>query len=927
MMTTKDEDNVQVVYSEVTESVAFSQIQDLFKAKKLTDAEATFLRDKYKTLYDVNLKKQSRDIILTKKIRGLQTDLLNEKMVLEKARMDETEEMSRLQHIESERDELQKEVKSLEQRDLMTKFELAELRKVHNDLTESLNNMKRDNRNLVEPIIGGLKKFIADKTIELGQVEESFNKENEVKHNLMERIKELDALKASKQTEMEHLTTKLKKSSLEPSRICRQADSTEKAVIAMLDQLNGIKKKIAFADSELLKIDERRSATEKLKQSILEKNEVHRLTIEKREKDVDIILKQLEDEKARLHDNITRKMELSLQKKEIDAEYRHTSDQLMFLKKEYDSAKRLYKKKRGSSDAYRAMIPTLEAQELDEQHNLALYRTDHEDNRRRNEKLKDEIDVMVAHFLEQEVVEKSKKEELQQSVADVEALELEVVNWMTDSKRQAKLISVLSAQRDILARECARINRKAHDSKEQVHVKELTILDATKRSNEISNRLKEFSALYEVVKNERNKYVNLIQSSSQALAEMKEKIRILNNELEILRNEGSSKDKALSKEKMSHQQALNQRDGLRQEMNKLLSEYRQKQSVVEQQIQEIDKLNLVINNLEQQMLELKERYEKYVEERNGTGVQLIDHNDELCILFERSNQQQDCLKAGEIELRKKEEEVRLVRLQIEELRRQYGAAEKRVPEVERLRSKITELELQLISEQKRTDELSTQLEDPANVDRWRPLDGTDPDMEQLQAKVKILEARLDEKREQLLEKELVLEEVSTLIDRLRSQALQRRDSAKTLADRLTELQGKIKDITKKMLATVSELSMYQATALRLQQEKTERYDYLEGAKWRLSHGEAPSVDAVKDWNRLERKRVAATEAAMRTADDMRLMQPIGMGKTTAEPRPTAYIPEELGIPKPYGGSAPFKPTELGSSMRHIKVPHPKPIEI
>lgn len=43
--------------------------------------------------------------------------------------------------------------------------------------------------------------------------------------------------------------------------------------------------------------------------------------------------------------------------------------------------------------------------------------------------------------------------------------------------------------------------------------------------------MKEFSALYEVVKNERNKYVNLIQSSSQALAEMREKIRILVNEV------------------------------------------------------------------------------------------------------------------------------------------------------------------------------------------------------------------------------------------------------------------------------------------------------------------------------------------------------------------------------------------------------------
>ena len=52
--------------------------------------------------------------------------------------------------------------------------------------------------------------------------------------------------------------------------------------------------------------------------------------------------------------------------------------------------------------------------------------------------------------------------------------------------------------------------------------------------------------------------------------------------------------------------------------------------------------------------------------------------------------------------------------------------------------------------------------------------------------------------------------------------------------------------------------------------------------------------------------------------------------TTAEPRPNAYIPDddtELPIPRPYGSMAPFKPTEPGSTMRHIRKPVIKPIEI
>jgi hypothetical protein len=73
-------------------------------------------------------------------------------------------------------------------------------------------------------------------------------------------------------------------------------------------------------------------------------------------------------------------------------------------------------------------------------------------------------------------------------------------------------------------------------------------------------------------------------------------------------------------------------------------------------------------------------------------------------------------------------------------------------------------------------------------------------------------------------------------------------------------------------------------------------------------------------------------------------------RTMAEPRPNAYIPDDvgahlagarascraaccadvcaIGIPKPYGGIlAPFKPTPLGSTMRHIRKPNPRPIEL
>ena len=49
--------------------------------------------------------------------------------------------------------------------------------------------------------------------------------------------------------------------------------------------------------------------------------------------------------------------------------------------------------------------------------------------------------------------------------------------------------------------------------------------------------------MYNVIKNERNKCVNLIQTSTQRAGEMREKKKILHNEIEILQQAANHKDR------------------------------------------------------------------------------------------------------------------------------------------------------------------------------------------------------------------------------------------------------------------------------------------------------------------------------------------------------------------------------------------------
>ena len=63
-----------------------------------------------------------------------------------------------------------------------------------------------------------------------------------------------------------------------------------------------------------------------------------------------------------------------------------------------------------------------------------------------------------------------------------------------------------------------------------------TMKNLYSRSNETSNRPKESSALYEVARNDSNKYANLIHNGTQGLSEKREEMRLISSEAEILGN-------------------------------------------------------------------------------------------------------------------------------------------------------------------------------------------------------------------------------------------------------------------------------------------------------------------------------------------------------------------------------------------------------
>ncbi|OLP99581.1 Macrophage infectivity potentiator [Symbiodinium microadriaticum] len=135
-------------------------------------------------------------------------------------------------------------------------------------------------------------------------------------------------------------------------------------------------------------------------------------------------------------------------------------------------------------------------------------------------------------------------------------------------------------------------------------------------------------------------------------------------------------------------------------------------------------------------------------------------------------------------MQRKEEEIRSLKIDLGEVQRQLIVVRGKMPEVESLAESVAQLREKVASVRKASEEMSRELENPkSSLRKWRKLGGEDLDQETLRVKIQDLQERLNDKKEALLEKELILEEVTALSEKLRNQALDGRQGTLELSQK------------------------------------------------------------------------------------------------------------------------------------------------
>eukprot|EP00929_Paragymnodinium_shiwhaense_P007171 TRINITY_DN11110_c0_g1_i3.p1 TRINITY_DN11110_c0_g1~~TRINITY_DN11110_c0_g1_i3.p1 ORF type:complete len:926 (-),score=413.14 TRINITY_DN11110_c0_g1_i3:204-2981(-) len=918
-------------FKDLNNSIAYHILDEVHRAGSVSKAELDLYKSKYAKLHGFVAQTYENQQQFLARAKQLNQKLQSEKIKLEKAHLESQEDQNCIEQLQAQLTEITTEYEVVQDREMALQLQLAELEHEKQEKETLFEEREKERQAELEPKIQrarddneGLSKEIDF----MRQQKENYQTKLE---DYQERIKQVTEETEQDQEILKGHEQELNKIKGDPERIRKQAEKFDSAVKTLMDQQREKKAEIEAATDVLKKNAAKQKEVEVSRSNALLRLQMITESSKITDQSCEDVKKKLDWEKNTYKDLMTKRVSLDQELDELNAESRLAMGELSQMQKVFEKLKRQYRKTQMHKEGVEESLGPLQSQKKDI---MRMTKQQSEEITRQKKLLEDiqgEVDLFIGAYLKQESQEKGKKEEYDAICQQMDEMQKELKNLKAEEQQWSAHFKTLASQREKLARDASTAHRLCRETADEVSMKQLEEDDLKKKHQEISQKQKEFCTMYEVVKNERNKYMTHIQKSSQHLSEMKEKLKILQNEVEILKMESAFKDKKLQSTRQEAQRLDVIHDQLQNEKTRITAKGAALNEQVEQYVIEIDKLNSIINSIEKEMVILRRKYEQAVETRNFTGTQLIDRNDELCILWEKSNIQEKLLKKGEDAMLTKNEEIRGLKIDLAEVQRQLHVVQKKIPRVPQLVEEVVRLREQVNSVRKRTDELSRELENPNNSRRrWRKLGGEDLEPDALRQKIQELEERLNDKKEALLEKELILEEVTALSDKLRQQAVDGRQGTMELSQKVNMFQSRIKEVTRKMMATVSELSMYQATAIKLQGERDDACERVMEARERVRQGLPPTDSADAEFEKTlqaQAQKVLDAQAAAQRKQEEEIMNS-GFTRTTAEPRVNAYIPEdEKGLPKAYGNNAPFKPTLGGATMRHIRKPNPKPIEI
>jgi chromosome segregation ATPase len=622
-----------------------------------------------------------------------------------------------------------------------------------------------------EVAISDVKQKLADKKAEV-------EAEKRRKEKLEKQMKELRLFNEHAAEELEEK----KRQGVEQENNLKKVDTEIKNTEREEQRLEvELKKKMDEKKSYELKLDQETVKNNKMIEENSEKAQQLRLKREDIER-----LRAERDKVVKLHDMLKRKEKsLEEERKELEGNRNGIKQDIKQMQEKFDSMSR-----------------------------------DADSDKKKIEDLLRERDILNKNVIKADERTKKQIDLVKRQETQALNLQKDIARWKQDAQEFKKRIFELEKQREKYGIELSQANSKYFNALEELKRRDERLTELKKQIADVRAKLNQQKNLYDAVCTDRNLYSKNLIESNEEITEMKRKFKIMYHQIEQLKEEIKDKDSALIKEHFEHHKVQKANEDIKEKLSNAQKRMKNLTNIVETQRAEIKKLESTIQEAEQEKQSQQKEYEGVISERDILGTQLIRRNEELALLYEKIKIQQSTLQKGEIQFKERVDEIAAFKNNIRKLKRELHVARNQVVNIEALKKEIHHLNKELLQEQSKCKALQEELENPMNVHRWRKLEGSDPATYEMIQKVKMLQKRLIAKTEEVVEKDMQIQEKEKLYVQLKN--ILARQPGPEVAEQLAWYSQNLKEKTKQMQQMASELKSYHGQVKDLKDE-IERY--------------------------------------------------------------------------------------------------------
>ncbi|XP_065522835.1 coiled-coil domain-containing protein 146 isoform X3 [Lathamus discolor] len=903
----------------------------LFSAGKITCTRVAELKGKYTLLHKTVISLQESEIQLLQEAKHLSVELEQQQHELEKAVQFPEESFSEVLQIRKQLLSRQNEYNAIKEResDIQYKIKCLQEEKSHLESEYARTPKHRGTDKKIKQLKENceeLCKEVNQRKAEINAIKEDVSSKKKMMLIDKKETEKLLEKQANLKDELVRILGVPVKLGKEAEKINRKKNNEEKKKKALDDQIGEL-------NSTLKAIEKRTEEILQEREDIKKELDEKKILLESKEQECSTLAKLLEINREKELVIVAEREALEKNLNKRDLEKKEQADILIHKQAQKDRELKTLKKMElqlnkifGALEQDKSQHKRLklEAEAIAKSSGLLL---------ERRQELQKEVEVIKRSLIEQETISGMDARVLQECIAEEGLLYKELEKSRKELSRLAHLIWLKVEEREQKSRDVQKVQIQLQNVIKELKRKNLEIKEFEKRGRKIQKELQGLAKINEAVQNERSKCIDLVHAAHQKANEIKKRVKLIENEIENLRNTLITKERKLQKQQLKNTNNIAIIDSLKSDCLKIVQAMQEMKEKKEQRYLVLERLTNTVAQIEEEIVQLHKRYERAFQQQNERGLLLRDREEELCILYERIHTQEMLRRNGDLEIQVMDEKIKFLKVKVDEKKREIESLLRTLPVQKALDAQLVMLQIQHSQCKDRIKQMEEISADPANESRKRDLGGKDPSPPELLKKIEQLEIELGQKEKKLLETDLLYEHLSRLLSRVHAAAEDRKQDTLLIARRTNDMKKKIKARTQKMMALVAELSMQQELAIKLQQEVRDKEQFLMIVSSRIDQGLPPPEEIENECLKILRnekmQKEAAEARAKRAAEEEQTAAP-GYIRTTPEPRPTSYIPNDehsLPLPRPYGALAPFKPTAPGANMRHIRKPAVKPIQV